>query len=331
MPPSILSARHFFVVNPVSFGNRQKMEAIIAGVHRFFDAMDYSSPWAPPDYAVHISRFPRDAICAIQRFANLVSSDAPLRVYAVGGNGILFDCLNGVVGLPNIELGIMPYGEESDFYRVFGEENRDIFNSLERQTRAPSVPMDALFCGSNYALNHCLIGLEALSSANIRRIRERPTFLNRRLSGFSSTLRVNSVYFLGAMNAEILRQNYRIWIDDENLCGARAFINISNSPWYAGKKYAIPEADPSDGWLDVLMSNNVGILNMFKVFNQYVNGHYAKYPHLLTYRRAKKVFLTSNSPLILDLDGETFYDKYISVEIKPSVVRIIDPTQVPQE
>jgi diacylglycerol kinase family enzyme len=330
MTTSVLSVRHFFVVNPVSFDNRQKMEAMIAGVHRFFNDLKNSLPGVPPDYAVHISRFPRDAICAIQRFSSSVSSGVPLRVYAMGGDGILFDCLNGVIGLQNTELGIMPYGKGSDFYRVFGEENRDIFNSLETQTRAPSVPMDALYCGSNYALNHCLIGLEALSSASIRGIQEGCSLLDRFSSAFSRIIHVSSVpvYLAGVMNPEILRQNYRIWIDDDNLSGTHAFINIVNSSWYGANKYAIPEADPTDGWLDVVMCHSMSVLDMFKVFHHYMNGYRAKYPNQFTWRRAKKIFLTSTQPLVLDLDGETFYDKYISVEIKPGIVRIIDPTQV---
>jgi len=325
MSSSILSARHFFVVNPVSFDSRQKMEAVIAGVHHFFN--EIGDAGGLPDYAVHVSRFPRDAICAIQRFAGLVPPGSPLRVYAVGGGGILFDCLNGVVGLRNVELGVMPYGKDSGFYCVFGEENRDVFNSLKVQTLAPSMPMDALYCGSNYALNHCLIGLEALSNAGAKRIREGASFLDRFISAFPHALRVGSVYFAGVLNSEVLRQNYRIWVDDENLSGSYAFINITNSPCYGGKKYAIPEADPTDGWLDVLMSGDMSVLDMFRVFNQYMSGHYAESPHPFTYRRAKKIFLTSSHPLILDLDGEIFYDKYISVEIKPGAVRIIVPTQ----
>ncbi|MCL1824495.1 MAG: hypothetical protein FWG26_00880 [Betaproteobacteria bacterium] len=308
------------------------MEAMITGIHHFFNAFNNSPEQTPPDYAVHVSRFPRDAICAIQRFAGAVPSGNPLRVYAVGGSGILFDCLNGVVGLPNVELGIIPYGKKIDFCRVFGEANKAAFNSLEAQVYAPSVPMDALYCGSNYALSHCLIGFEALCRSNTERVRKQRTFMNRCMLNFSKFLNFNSLYFMGAINSEILRQNYRIWVDDENLSGGHAFINIANSPYYArNKKNIILEADPTDGRLDVLLSDEINLLESYNVLNKYVNGSYEKYPHLFTYRRAKKVFLTSNSPLILDLDGEVFYDKYISVEIKPGVVRIIDPTQVRQE
>ncbi|MCL1861598.1 MAG: hypothetical protein FWG52_08735 [Proteobacteria bacterium] len=332
MPVSIYQARHFFIISPLCFGSHLKMEAMITGIHRFFNDFNNSLEQVVPDYAVHVSRFPRDAICAIQQFASAVPSGIPLRVYAVGGSGLLFDCLNGVVGLPNVELGIIPCGEWIDFYRVFGEANKEIFNSLEAQTCAPSTPMDALYCGSNYALSHCLIGLEALFRRNTKSMRERRTLVDRCMLTFSKLFNVSSLCLMGAFDSEILRQNYRIWVDDENLSGEHAFITIANSPYYArNKKNIILEADPADGCLDVLLSNGINVSESYDVLSKYVNSHHEKYPHLFTCRRAKKVFLTSSSPLILDLDGEVFYDKYISIEIKPGVVRIIDPTQIRQE
>jgi diacylglycerol kinase family enzyme len=326
-----ISARHFFVVNPVCFDSSLKMEAMIAEIHRFFNDSDNSPLYKQSGYAVHTSRFPRDAIYAIQRYAKAVPSGYPLRVYAVGGDGTLFDCLNGVVGLPNVELGIIPHGKKNSLYRIFGENNKDAFNSLEVQTRAPSVTMDALYCGSNYALNHCLIGLEALFHAGGLTVKI-PTFLDRYMSVFSRTLNIASLYFTGVINSEILKQNYRFWVDSENLSGAYAFINIVNKPYYAdSNKIAISEANPTDGCLDVLACGEINALNSYSILNKYINGHHARYPNLFTYRRAKKVFVSSSQPLILDLDGEIFYDKYISMEIKPEVVRIIVPTQVRQE
>jgi diacylglycerol kinase family enzyme len=332
MLQSIYSARHFFVVNPVCFASQLEMEEMISRMHHFFNGVNNSPLWTPPDYAVHVSRFPRDAITAIHQFANAVPATVPLRVYAVGGDGMLFDCLNGIVGLPNVELGYIPYGKEITFSRIFGGKNKEIFNSLEAQIIAPSISMDALYCGSNYTLSRCLIGLEALSRNRARKLRRGNTFLDHCMDAFCQVLNNNSAYFTGISNVEILKQNYRMWVDDENLSGAHAFISIANSSHYVGnKKTAILKADPTDGWMDVLASGKIDALDIYKVYSKYINGQYSEYPSLFTYRRAKKIFLTSNQPLVLDLDGESFYDKYISIEIKPKFVRFIDPTQAHQE
>ena len=332
MSKNILSARHFFVVNPACFDNRRKMESEISKVHRFFNGLVNSKQCEPPDYAVHISRFPRDAISTIKRFANAVSGAVPLRVYAVGGDSILFDCLNGVVGLPNVELGFIPYGKKNKTYPIFGGNNKDVFSSLKAQISAHSVPMDALYCGSNYALNHCLIGLEAFFRNNIKRICGRCSFLDKYVSSLTQVLGSNSLHLASINNFEIFKQSYRIWMDDEIINGTYAFINITNSSCCAGnKKYAIKEASPTDGWLNVLISSEMTARNFHKLLSKYIKGDYEKHPDLFIYRRVKKIFLISDNPMILSLDGEIFYDKYIAVEIKPEVVRIIDPTQIQQE
>jgi diacylglycerol kinase family enzyme len=330
MSTSILSARHFFVVNPVCFYNRMEMDAIITEIHDFFSSMKNPAVSAVAEYDIHVSRFPRDAIWAIQSFANAAPPWVPLRVYAVGGRGTLFDCLNGIVELTNVELGIMPYGKETNFYPVFGVKNKNVFSLLEMQISASSVYMDVLHCGSNYALSHCTIGLEAF--ANDKRARKGSAFLDRCMSVFFHALNINSMHLTGIVHPELLRQNYRIWVDDEYLNGKYAFINISNGPCYTRNKHdVILEADPTDGWLDMLVCNEVSVLKSYNVFNKYINGNHAKYPHLITCRRAKKIFLSSANPFMFDLDGEIFYDKHISIEVKPKKVRIISPSQIYQE
>jgi len=327
-------ARHFFVVNPVCFDNRQKMEVVIAEVHRFFNESDNSLLVAPQGYAVHVSRFPRDAIGAIRRFADAAPSGAPLRVYAVGGNGTLFDCLNGVIGLPNAELGVIPYGNQNDFCRALGKKSWRTFNSLEMQIRAPSVPVDVMYCGSNYALSHCLIGMEPIAAASIRKIEEH-TFLKRFRRILSPSMFLNYMCLIGVMNLSIIRQDYRLWVDGEDLSGVHLVIHILNSPRFGDSRY-YPFIDPTDGYLDVLASGDIGVLKMFKVANKILKtlskfklgDDGEKYSGLVTYRRAKNISVASESSLILNLDGELFYDKLIAVEIKPAAVRIIAPNLV---
>ncbi|MDR2259782.1 MAG: hypothetical protein LBE06_02375 [Azoarcus sp.] len=322
LPPK----RYFFVVNPVCFHSRREMDSVIEGIHRFFREQDAEAQ-ASPEYAVHISRFPRDAIGAIRRFAGAASPGVPLRVFAVGGDGILFDCLNGVVGLPNAELGTMPYGTEDSFYRVFGQKDKKLFHSLNAQINAPSIPMDALYCGSNYALSYCLVGLESLTNISSMVLKSHHGFLWRHMPDFLVRWLSASIIARRAL----AKQNYRIWVDGEDWGGSRAIINIANTPMYSGDKTIIPEASSSDGWLDVLCSGDTSVLNTFKMVSYYVHGKHAEHPDLFSYQRAKKVFVISDSPLMLDLDGEVFYDKYITVEVKPGVVRIVTPTGATNE
>ncbi|MDR1424509.1 MAG: hypothetical protein LBI92_07895 [Azoarcus sp.] len=323
MTTTIAPARHFFVVNPICFRRRQDMDDVIGGIHHFFAAAGSQAKHV--EYAVHVSRFPRDAIGAIRRYANSLPEGAPLRVYAVGGGGTLFDCLNGVVGLPNAELGSLPYGKENNFYRGFNCPDVTIFRALDVQTSAASVPMDTLHCGSNHSLSYCLIGLESVANARAKMMYEQSMWMRHLLPSLRRLLQVG--YGLAAMCSrnDVSKQDYQMWVDDEEWSGRYVSINIANSPWFAGGHRAVPEADPADGLLDVLMSSVKKKMQMPYAMWQYMRGSHNLHPEFFSHKRAKRVFVTSGNPLVLDLDGEVFYDKHITVAVKPAAVRVIAP------
>jgi diacylglycerol kinase family enzyme len=133
------------------------------------------------EYAIRLSRFPRNAIRTARQYITQAGPDTPVRVYAVGGDGILFDCLNGIIGLSNAELAPVPYGHTNDFVRAFGEGLEDTFRDIPLLASAPVIPTDILRCGSNYALNLCTVGLESAaifdSVAIQQKLKNWPRFL----------------------------------------------------------------------------------------------------------------------------------------------------------
>jgi diacylglycerol kinase family enzyme len=305
------------------------MEIAISKIHQYFAAE--AAAGVKADYAVHISRFPRDAIYSIHKFAKAVADGIPLRVYSIGGKGILFDCLNGSIELPNTELGIIPYSEDETFYQICGTQKKDILYSIKAQTTSPSIPVDVLYCGSNYVLNYCLIGAEALASIAHQKLLKRFSLLSRFKSPSMKRIVNSNKFFQMISNSHILTQNYRMWVDDVNWSGAHAFINIANTPYFENSLSPVTEAVIDDGWMDVLTGEGGNALKLYKIFKKYISGQHAMYPKAFTYKRAKKIFITSNTPLILNIDGEIFYDKYINIEIKPKMLRIITPIEKNKE
>ena len=77
--------RHFFVVNPHSFRTQDGLSRILK------DLEDGFSIGRGAEYKIYISRYPRDAVAAVHRYVSNVPPDETARVYAVGGDGILFD------------------------------------------------------------------------------------------------------------------------------------------------------------------------------------------------------------------------------------------------
>jgi len=106
--------RHFFVINPHSFKAYEKdMIQVLTEIESSFSGKDSD------EFNTHISRYPRDAIAVVHRFIASCPGDETVRIYAVGGDGILFECLNGMVDFPNAELTSVPYGNANDFQLFF--------------------------------------------------------------------------------------------------------------------------------------------------------------------------------------------------------------------
>jgi YegS/Rv2252/BmrU family lipid kinase len=307
---------HLFVINPRSFRFAGGTDGIVAEIHAYFQSNSQE------EHRIHISRYPRDAIGAIRKFAAALEDDAIVRVYAVGGNGILFDCLNGIVGIENAELATVPYGNTNDFVRSFGEDKLPLFRDIAKQVSAGTIKTDIIYCGSNYAMNFCTVGMESASIMNTMRFTRALDWairLSRRIVPF--------IFILGgivaAWDKKVREQRYSVAFDGERADGTYTTINIANGPCYGGNKSAVTSALPNDGVLDALLLKSVGALKVLKIIPSYLRGGYYKHPDSIQYRRARKVEISSETPILVNLDGEVFFDTGITVEVIPQAINIV--------
>jgi diacylglycerol kinase family enzyme len=302
--------RHIFIINPKSFRKVSEMEAVTAGIRDFFESRE--------DCFIYISQFPRDAIGVIRERAKDIPGEEKFRVYAVGGDGILFDCLNGIVGLPNAELASVPYGRSNDFIRSFGEGRADLFRDIALQAAAPAIPTDLIYYGNNYALNVCTIGMESVAVIKMAEINKK----HRRILAWFPGL-YDFMFFLGGVigifDQQLIFQRYQITIDGKDYSGNYAAINISNGPCYGGDKSAVPTAVPDDGLLDVCLFKSMSSLKLFSVVSSYLQGKVN--PKYRTLLRARKIDIRSEMPLLIEMDGEVLFDTSITVEVAAGAIR----------
>jgi diacylglycerol kinase family enzyme len=300
------------------------MNQVVSGIAGFFKTA------GSKDYTVHVSRFPRDAVSLVRAFAGSLRGEAPVRVYAVGGDGILFDCLNGVMGLGNVELAAVPYGRTNNFVRGFGRQNLALFRDIALQVSAPAIPLDVMYTGSLFALNFCVAGTEseALQIAqNIREYMGGGSFMSRWIKGRF----YDHIYYLGAVPAifgrKELRQRYTITLDGEDLSGDYRGIKISNGCWYGSGRCPLRAARPDDGMLDILFANAAGPFRTFSLLPFYVKGRYYQFPADFMMKRGRKLSIRSESPLILNFDGITHFDTGLTIELLPGAVKFADPSR----
>jgi diacylglycerol kinase family enzyme len=296
------------------------MDSFISSIESWFEKINLD------ECQMYVSRYPRDAIGVIRKFMAGVPGKDDVRVYAVGGDGILFDCLNGVMGFNNVELAVMPYGMTNDFVRAFGKHTARYFRDICYQAGGVAVPTDVIKCRGRYALNFCTIGM--VSDAIMRAIR-----INRVLEQGGRMLKriyygvYRQMYYLGdllaAFNAQVTRQHYEIKIDDEPISGKFMSINIANGPYYGGGIHKAAGAVPDDGVLDIRIGKSAESLKIFKLAGSCAMGRHQDYPAGFISRRGKKISIKSDSPLFISLDDEVFFDNCFTAEIAPQAVKVV--------
>jgi YegS/Rv2252/BmrU family lipid kinase len=310
---------HLFILNPRSFRYRDgpDIDMILNEITGCFHSGTQEV------YRIHVSRYPRDAVGVIRRFAAEAGEGVIIRVYAVGGDGILFDCLNGIVGLVNMELAIIPYGSSNDFALSFGNGKEELFRDIAKQVSAGTVKTDIINCGSNYALNFCAVGVESVAVIYAQRLMQVFDWAIR----LTRRRIIPMLYSIGGVIAILDRrtreQRYRVTLDGERADGAYTVINIANGPCYGGNMSAVTSAMPDDGVLDMLLLKSGSALRILKMLPRYLQGGYYRYPEWFSYRRARQVKISSEIPISVNLDGEMFFDTNLALEIIPQAVDVV--------
>jgi diacylglycerol kinase family enzyme len=305
--------KHVFIFESKYFQKQQwKMDAILDSIGQYFRTL------TKPDFSTLVSRYPREAIGLIEKQAGETQEDDTMRVYAVGGDEILFDCINGVAEIPNAELAIVPYGKTTDFLRIFKEFKVDLVKDLQSLTSASAIPTDLINAGNNYSLNGCFVGFAAALAAKKRAgdtERKGPAILTpfRRLR--NSLGRAIAVF-----SRRTASRQYTITIDDKDYSGNYSFINVANGPYYDNNKIAAAGAMPDDGLLDVALMKAGGPLTTSLSMGKYSRG---KTPSNCFRLKAKKITVHTDDLVWIQLDNEFFQDNNITFEATPMAVQIV--------
>ena len=206
-----------------------------------------------------------------------------LHIWTAGGDGTLVEALTGVQGFANAAVGCLPYGSGNDFLRTYG--TRAEFTDLDAQLAGGEVTIDLLETSLGLSATICAAGLDAQVAYGIPKFRRLP------LCGGEVSYLLSIVEQLCGH----IGRRVTFTIDDEELTVDCLMCAICNGRAYGGGFLAAPEADPADGWLDVMIVRRVGrltiakLLGMYKSGRHFVNGQLTEEakPYFL-YRRARR-------------------------------------------
>ena len=300
--------RHLFIINPATKKFKGKTKPVKDKISAFF------ANYPEIRYDVYVSRWCRDAVMLIQDYVAGVTGEI-VRIHSIGGTGTLFEVINSIAGLANVEVAAHPYGKANAFLRYFGNKNLNLFYSLKNQVFGKAVSMDIIRCGSNYGICYGISGVEGYANVLGDKWIERgmPVDISYTLAGMVVVLKGKG------------GQNYFLEIDDRKIEGNFASVMVANVPCYGKNMYPAIDAHPDDGVLDVYVFKNASRMKILTHIPSYTHGNYRTMPDFVSHYRAKKIKLSSDEVMCMSVDSEHFFGTSIEYEVMPKAVRFVCP------
>ncbi len=297
--------KHIFVINPA------------AGQGKALDFIKPKIEWICKkfnlDYEIYVTEKKGDGIEFVD---NMSRTGEEIRFYACGGDGTLYDVVNGAFGYPNVQIAVIPLGSGNDFIRLFG--TKDEFMVLEDVVNGVPVSLDVIKCGNEIAINQCSMGMDAEVCAMQGKIKKFPLVTGE------------GAYYLGCLYAiaRKFRNKFTVTIDDqEPFTKDCLFCFCGNSRWYGGGFKAAPNAQPDDNLLDfVIVESRVSRAKLVTLLNKYKRGEHLDWD-ITMFKRGRKLTIHSDKPAAVNVDGETKYVTDTSFEIIDNGIVFVVPAK----
>lgn len=296
--------KHLFLINPAA-GKRDQTGEYHGAIHAAFAGRN-------EPFEIAVTRAPGHAT-TLARAA--CETGEEVRIYACGGDGTLNEVVNGAAGFPNAAVTHFPGGSGNDFIKIFSDPAA--FRDLRRLLDADVAEFDLISVGGEqYAINICSMGFDARIGTEISRYKRLPLVTGKGAYVISAV--VNTV--------RGIHQPYEITLDTgETFDGHKTLICIANGRWYGGSFNPVPDAQPDDGLLDVLIVEPVSRMTVTRVIGKYKNGLSDQYPDLITHRRCRSIRVRCPGPTAVNVDGELLRRKNVTFQVAEQKIRFFYP------
>ena len=253
--------------------------------------------------------------------AEAVAGGATLLV-VVGGDGSVNEVVNGIAGAQGVDLAVIPRGTGWDFVRTYGIR-RDLDQAVDvalgrnvREIDAGSVTYRA-WDGREASARFANVASAGISGAIAQRANESSKALGGKVSYYWATLAV----FVGWQTGEM-----RVTVDGDTRTGRMIDAMVCNGRYVGGGMMMCPDAEPDDGFFDVLLIGDVTKRDLLFVLPKTYRGKHLPHPRL-ELLRGSVVTVDADEPLPLELDGEQPGTTPARFEVLPRALRL----RVPRE
>lgn len=230
---------------------------------------------------------------------NYCKKNGPARFIVCGGDGTLNEVLNGSFGVEGAEIGVIPTGTGNDFCRNFNGN----FTNIDAVLSGTAIKCDAIRYTTNgmsrYCANMFNIGFDCNVADMTTTMKKKP-FISGHLAYFISIF---------AMLIKKKGADLKIEIDGKIVYnGPLLLTSIANGKTCGGGIMSNPDANTSDGKINVNIIRNVSRLKFITLLPFYMKGRHTTVKNIekiITNVNCEKIVLTPNTEKIkICCDGE---------------------------
>ena len=294
--------KHLFIINPAA-GSRDRTESYSRKIREVCDPRGLQ-------YEIRVSEAPG---CCARLAREAAESGEEYRIYACGGDGTLNEVASAAAGYPNVAVTVFSGGSGNDFVKLFDEPGA--FFDLERLLDCDETVFDMIRCNDDLALNICSVGLDARIGTDVANYKRIPLLHGFRAYAVSTVVNL----FRG------IAEHYVVEVGGETIDREQTFVCVCNGRFYGGGFNPVPEAEPTDGELDVLLVKKVSLLQVPAVIGKYKAGRYKELPHLVRHLKTKSIKITCDKVTPINLDGEARFAKEVTMELAQEKLRFFYP------
>ena len=246
-----------------------------------------------------------------EQLARRAAEEGYDHVIAVGGDGTVNEVARGLVG-SKTALAIVPKGSGNGLARALGL-SMSTDRVIKQLASGRRITIDSCLMNGQPFFCTCGMGFDAAVSRSFAEASTRGpvTYLRTMIDEYRS----------------FKPETYRIILDEgERTIETEAFVLVvANASQYGNNAYIAPEADLSDGMLDLAIIRPFPVLEAALVLGDLMRGKLAgnKYYHT---ERARRVRIERTSGGSVHLDGEPLVmSEHIDVSLRPHSLEVIIP------
>ena len=240
---------------------------------------------------------------------------------ALGGDGVIHEVVCGLMALPRSarpQLGVIPMGSGNDYARTLGMARNDVETALAQLVRGRARPVEVGRVNGQPFMQTLSFGLDAAIALDTSDRRAAGTTQEGEALFVTSALRILSQ----AKEGFPVRASF----DGEKPIDLSTIIfAVQVGPSYGGGFKICPDADPTDGLLDVCYNVKLPALPRLMALLALARSGRHTGSSVVRLRRCRTATLDFDREPPCQADGEKVSGAHFDIRVEPDALDVIFP------